>query len=64
MDDFDDYDPAVDDLVDALADRPDGIDAEFEDDEEPRCLGCGCSESHACPGGCVWATPTLCSRCV
>lgn len=31
--------------------------------EEHACLVCGCSESRACPGGCVWATPTLCSRC-
>jgi hypothetical protein len=31
---------------------------------ERRCLNCGCSESHACPGGCVWATESLCSRCV
>jgi hypothetical protein len=31
---------------------------------ERRCAKCGCSNSHACPGGCVWATDTLCSRCV
>ncbi len=31
---------------------------------EHACAGCGCSESRACPGGCVWATATLCSRCV
>lgn len=31
---------------------------------EHACAACGCSESCACPGGCVWATPTLCSRCV
>jgi hypothetical protein len=30
---------------------------------EHACAGCGCSESRACPGGCVWATRTLCSRC-
>jgi hypothetical protein len=28
------------------------------------CAGCGCSESRSCPGGCVWATDRLCSRCV
>ncbi len=28
------------------------------------CHACGCSDDHGCPGGCVWATPTLCSRCV
>ena len=31
---------------------------------ERTCSGCGCSDSRACPGGCVWATETLCSRCV
>ena len=36
----------------------------YEDELEPRCRACGCTESHACPGGCVWATPDLCSRCV
>jgi len=30
----------------------------------PRCLGCGCSATRPCPGGCVWATETLCSQCV
>jgi hypothetical protein len=32
--------------------------------EEHACAGCGCSETRACEGGCVWATETLCSRCV
>lgn len=31
---------------------------------EHACASCGCSETRACPGGCVWAGPTLCSRCV
>jgi len=30
---------------------------------EYACVVCGCSESRACPGGCVWAAPNLCSRC-
>lgn len=30
---------------------------------EHQCSNCGCSESLPCPGGCVWATPNLCSRC-
>lgn len=30
----------------------------------PHCISCGCCEHKACDGGCVWATPTLCSRCV
>ena len=28
------------------------------------CHGCGCSETRACSGGCIWATATHCSRCV
>jgi hypothetical protein len=28
------------------------------------CAGCGCSQSNPCAGGCIWATETLCSRCV
>lgn len=32
--------------------------------EETACRGCGCSDSRGCSGGCVWATPALCSRCV
>jgi hypothetical protein len=43
----------------------------FEDKRQARiaaglehaCTVCGCSESRACPGGCVWATERLCSRC-
>lgn len=31
---------------------------------EHQCAGCGCSESRPCPGGCVWATSAVCSRCV
>ena len=31
--------------------------------DEPSCRVCGCSESRACEGGCLWATKTLCSRC-
>lgn len=30
----------------------------------PHCEGCGCCEHAPCDGGCVWATPTLCSRCI
>jgi hypothetical protein len=32
--------------------------------EETACIECGCSESRACSGGCVWALPNVCSRCV
>ncbi len=31
---------------------------------EKACARCGCSETRACSGGCIWATATLCSRCV
>ncbi len=42
---------------------PEEDDQEY--DEAPMvCLGCGCSEDNPCEGGCVWATPDLCSRCV
>ena len=27
------------------------------------CAGCGCTDGRACPGGCWWATPDLCSTC-
>ncbi len=30
---------------------------------EKACARCGCSETRACSGGCIWATNTLCSRC-
>jgi hypothetical protein len=31
--------------------------------QEQACASCGCSETRACSGGCVWATQRLCSRC-
>lgn len=49
--------PEMDDLEDL------GISG-FEDDVQPRCRMCGCTEDRACDGGCVWATADLCSRCV
>lgn len=27
------------------------------------CERCGCTEARACPGGCFWIGPTLCSAC-
>lgn len=27
------------------------------------CRACGCTEDYACPGGCSWVDPTLCSAC-
>lgn len=31
-----------------------------------RCVGCGCTDSRACVGGCAWADRghTLCTRCL
>lgn len=28
------------------------------------CMICGCTDDRACPGGCHWAEPNLCSACV
>jgi hypothetical protein len=28
-----------------------------------RCSECGCTEEAACPGGCYWVEPGLCSAC-
>lgn len=28
------------------------------------CRTCGCTDDHACPGGCAWAEPGLCTECV
>jgi hypothetical protein len=29
----------------------------------PACRACGCTNERACPGGCWWLEPDLCSRC-
>lgn len=37
----------------------------FETDETVRtCRVCGCTDDHACPGGCWWIDEDLCSECV
>jgi len=30
------------------------------------CIGCGCTDSHACQGGCSWVSldPPICSGCI
>lgn len=28
-----------------------------------QCRVCGCTQHRACPGGCYWFEPDLCSRC-
>ena len=40
--------------------RPDG---KFVFTVQGTCRVCGCTDDRACPGGCVWAEPNLCSRC-
>ena len=30
---------------------------------EQQCRVCGCTQNHACPGGCYWVEPDLCSQC-
>ena len=32
-------------------------------DTEQVCRICGCTDNNACPGGCYWAKPDLCSAC-
>ncbi|MDD3230486.1 MAG: hypothetical protein PHE09_14900 [Oscillospiraceae bacterium] len=32
-------------------------------EEEQKCRVCGCTWDHACPGGCYWVEPDLCSKC-
>jgi hypothetical protein len=27
------------------------------------CMGCGCTDDHACPGGCSWVAESWCSAC-
>jgi hypothetical protein len=31
-----------------------------------RCIGCGCTDDRACPGGCYWVgkNPPVCSACI
>lgn len=33
------------------------------DDDEVACRVCGCTDSHACDGGCYWVEDDLCSAC-
>lgn len=32
-------------------------------DEEAICRACGCTQDHACDGGCYWVEEDLCSHC-
>lgn len=29
-----------------------------------KCKYCGCTDGHACTGGCSWVLPNVCSNCV
>lgn len=29
-----------------------------------KCRYCGCTDGHACPGGCAWAQKDVCTNCV
>ena len=31
--------------------------------DEQKCRACGCTQERACPGGCYWVEPDLCSTC-
>jgi hypothetical protein len=46
-----------------LLGMPEQVDSE-EVSEEMICRVCGCTDSHACEGGCYWVEPRLCSKCV
>lgn len=28
-----------------------------------KCHVCGCTDEQACPGGCAWALPRMCTKC-
>ena len=28
-----------------------------------KCIVCGCTDEQACPSGCAWIIPEVCSRC-
>jgi hypothetical protein len=36
----------------------------LDNNDEPACRVCGCTELEACEGGCIWVEADLCSRCV
>lgn len=55
-DEFDIYGQPIDDDDELLDSIPHALGV-------PRCRVCGCTDAEACPGGCIWAEPDLCSRC-
>jgi hypothetical protein len=65
-----DTEETYDECIHLCEPDPDEDERDFDDlgmpgfDEEPSCRVCGCTQSQACAGGCIWAEPNLCSRCV
>jgi hypothetical protein len=49
-------------LLDALPEQLAGCLLQDQEVELP-CRDCGCTDSHACAGGCSWTEPGLCSAC-
>jgi acetyl esterase len=49
-------------LLDALPEQLAGRLLRDQEVELP-CRNCGCTDSHACAGGCSWTEPGLCSAC-
>ncbi len=41
----------------------DALEVAEEVPEEAVCRVCGCTDNHACPDGCYWVEPDLCSQC-
>ncbi len=39
------------------------VDGRCADCGEEICIICGCTESRACPEGCYWSRPNVCSEC-
>jgi hypothetical protein len=57
------YDDLDYEYVEGLVEEDDDYEPDPDDDLGPFCAECGCSQLKPCEGGCVWATPALCSRC-
>jgi hypothetical protein len=50
-------------LVDELGDMALARHQRDEDLVDQACRKCGCTDDHACPGGCFWIADDLCSAC-
>jgi hypothetical protein len=62
----------VERLFDALANEGahgheleelEGVYSDLSEGEPAHCRRCGCTDLHACPGGCSWVEFDLCSSC-